>query len=227
MIIGYFFNKILVNCSGGPESLIEPIKKMYSVSSVPLSVKANAGMPELVDGKVVFKQDPEQFSSYTRNFIDNGVRLIGGCCGTTPELISAIKKELGEIKVPYLDLKFSSTIASAFNFIILSVNQEYSIQKLSLKEPDLVNALKKGDFDEIIEFVRDYESESVDYLLVDFGDIGECFDIWGFVISFSMSIKRPIIIKSESTEVLYKFLRYYPGKAGWFYRITLKYLFHN
>jgi len=199
------------NCSGGPDSLIEPIKKMYSVASVPLSVKANAGMPELINGEVVYKQKPEEFSSYTKEFVENGVRLIGGCCGTTPEFISAIKKELDEIRTPDLELKLSSTIASAYNYIVLSKNKKYSVKKLSLKEQNAVNMLKNGDFDNLI---RDYRSEDMDYLLIDFGNMNETFDVWGFISKFSMSIKSPVIIKSESTEILYKFLRYYPGKVG-------------
>ena len=199
------------NCSGGPDSLIEPIKRMYSVASVPLSVKANAGMPELVSGEVVYKQNPEQFSSYTKEFVENGVRLIGGCCGTTPEFISALKKELAEIRTPYLELKFSSTIASAYNFIVLSKDKEYSSKELSLKDDNAVNMLRNGDFDSLI---RDYRSKSIDYLLIDFGNINESFDVRGFVSKLGLLIRSPVIIKAESTEILYKFLRYYPGRVG-------------
>jgi len=199
------------NCSGGPDSLIEPIKRMYSVASVPLSVKANAGMPELVNAEVVYKQTPEEFSSYTKEFVENGVRLIGGCCGTTPEFIKAIKKALNEIKTPELELKFSSTIASAYNYLVLSKNKEYSVKKLLLYEENAVNMLINGDF---LKLIRDYKSESADYLLLDFGNINDTFDVWGFVSIFGVYIKRPVIIKSESTEILDKFLRYYPGRVG-------------
>ena len=199
------------NCSGGPDSLIEPIKKMYSVASIPLSVKANAGMPTLVNGEAVYKQKPEHFSSYTKEFVENGVRLIGGCCGTTPEFISAIKKELDKIKAPDLELKSSSTIASAFNYLVLSNNKEYSVQELSLKEDNAVTMLKNGDF---YNLIQDYRSANMDYLLIDFGKMDEPFDILGFISNISFSIKKPLIIKAESTEILYKFLRYYPGKVG-------------
>lgn len=199
------------NCSGGPDSLIEPIKKMYSVAAIPLSVKANAGMPELVNGEAVYKQKPEQFSSYTKEFVENGVRLIGGCCGTTPEFISAIKKELDEIKAPDLELKPSLTIASAFNYLVISKNKEYSVEKLSLKEDNAVNMLKNGDY---YNLLRDYKSSKMDYLFIDFGNLNEPFDVSGFINNLSFSVKKPLIIKSESTEILEKFLRYYPGKVG-------------
>lgn len=199
------------NCSGGPDSLIEPIKKMYSVASVPLSVKANAGMPELVNGEVIYHQKPDQFSSYTREFVENGVRLIGGCCGTTPEYIRAIKQELDKIQPPDLKLKFSSTLASAYNYINILKNNGCSSKKILLKDYMAESNAENDIFEKLI---RDNRTERVDCFLIDFEDIDETFDIWGFVSKFSLSIKRPVIIKSELTEILSKFLRYYPGKAG-------------
>ena len=196
------------NCSGGPDSLIEPIKKMYSVASIPLCAKANAGMPELVNGEVIYQQKPEQFSSYTKEFVENGVRLIGGCCGTTPEFIRAIKKDLAEIETPELELNFKPTIASAFNHLVLSQDKDYSVKKLS---QDAVTTLINGDFSSLI---REFKSERIDYLLLDFGDINVTFDVRSFASQFGLLIKKPVMIKSESTEILYKFLRYYPGRAG-------------
>jgi len=199
------------NCSGGPDSLLEPIKKMYSVASIPLSVKANAGMPELLNGEAVYKQKPEQFSSYTKEFVENGVRLIGGCCGTTPEFISAVKKELDVIKAPDLAIKSSFSIASAFNHLVLSKEKEYAVQELLLKENNVATMLKNGDY---YNLLRDYRSANMDYLLIDFGNMDETFDVWGFISNISYLIKKPLIIKSESAEILDKFLRYYPGRVG-------------
>ncbi|ODA41025.1 homocysteine S-methyltransferase family protein [Desulfosporosinus sp. BG] len=197
------------NCSGGPDSLIEPIKKMYSVASIPLCVKANAGMPVLDDdGNVIYHQKPEQFSSYTKEFIENGVRLIGGCCGTTPEFIVEIKKALAELETPELKFKFNPTIASAYNHLILSPDKNYSVKRLS---PEAVTLLIKGNFSTL---VKESKSEDFDYLLLDFGNIDISFDVWSFASEFGLLIKKPVMIKSESPEILYKFLRYYPGKAG-------------
>jgi Methionine synthase I (cobalamin-dependent), methyltransferase domain len=199
------------NCSGGPDSLIEPIKRMHSVASVPLSVKANAGMPELVNGEVVYHQKPEQFSTYTREFVENGVRLIGGCCGTTPEYIRAIKQELEQIQAPDLDLKLRPTLASAYNFIDLSKDGEYSVKKILFKDYTTVSSPENADFDRLI---RENRAERVDCLLIDFEDVNETFDVWDFASKFNLSIKRPVIIKSDSSEILIKFLRYYSGRVG-------------
>ncbi|MDR3602605.1 MAG: homocysteine S-methyltransferase family protein [Desulfosporosinus sp.] len=196
------------NCSGGPDSLIEPIKKMHSVVSIPLCVKANAGMPELVKGQVIYRQKPQQFSLYTKEFVENGVRLIGGCCGTTPEFIVEIKKALAELETPELTLKLNPTITSAYNHLVLSPDKNYSVKKLSQED---VTTLINGNFSSL---VQECKSEQLDYLLLDFGTINATFDVWSFASKFGLLIKKPVMIKSESPEMLHKFLRYYPGKAG-------------
>lgn len=197
------------NCSGGPDSLLEPIKKMHGVVSIPLSVKANAGMPELVAGEAVYKQKPEQFSAYTKEYVEHGVRLIGGCCGTTPEFISALRKELNEIKVPDLELRSNTMIASAFSYLELS-NKELSIEKLFINN-DLRDVLKKGDF---YSLLQDYKAAKMDCLFIDFGDMNVTFDVWEFISTISYLVKKPLIIKCDSLEIVDKILRYYPGRVG-------------
>lgn len=199
------------NCSGGPDSLLEPIKRMHSVTSIPLVVKANAGMPELVNGEAVYRQKPEQFSSFAKEFVENGVRLIGGCCGTTPEFIKSLKKELEQIIAPTLELKSSSTIASPFNYLDLSNNDNYSFEELSFKEGNKANMLKNGDF---YDLIRDYKTAKMDFLLIDFNDLNETFDIKEFISNISFLIKKPLVVKAESIEIIDKFLRYYPGRVG-------------
>jgi methionine synthase I (cobalamin-dependent) len=196
------------NCSGGPDSLVEPIKKMYSVASVPLCVKANAGMPELVKGEVIYHQKPEQFSSYTKEFVENGVRLIGGCCGTTPEFIRELKKTLAEIETPELSLKSTTALASAYNHLVLSQDKECNAKRLS---PDEVTQILNGNFSSLLLACR---SEPIDYLFIDFDTVEETFDVGDFVGQFGLSIRKPVVIKSRSAEIIDQFLRYYPGRAG-------------
>lgn len=199
------------NCSGGPDSLLEPIRKMYSVASIPLSVKANAGLPELVEGEAVYKQKPEEFSAYTQEFIENGVRLIGGCCGTTPEFIAALKKELSKLQAPNLQQRSTCGIASPFNHLDMADSREYEGKTLSFQEDNMVDALKTGDF---YGLLRNYKSQAMDYLVIDFGEKDLSFDVWEFVANLSFLIKKPLIIKSESMDLVDKFLRYYPGRVG-------------
>ena len=74
-----------VNCSVGPAGMLETIERMARVAHVPLSAQPNAGRPREIEGRNIYLSSPEYMASYARRFVNNGVRLVGGCCGTTPE----------------------------------------------------------------------------------------------------------------------------------------------
>ena len=80
-----------VNCSVGPAAMLETIERMSQVGTVRLSAQPNAGSPREVEGRNIYLCSPEYMASYARRFINNGVRLVGGCCGTTPDHIKQIK----------------------------------------------------------------------------------------------------------------------------------------
>ncbi len=82
------------NCSVGPEHMGEVIRRLLRVSSVPVFAQPNAGMPQLVDGRTTFPLGPERFAGLTAAFADMGARCLGGCCGTTPAHIAALRQTL-------------------------------------------------------------------------------------------------------------------------------------
>ena len=80
-----------LNCSVGPAPLLESIERMASVTRARLSAQPNAGRPRDIEGRTIYLSSPEYMASYARRFIQKGVRLVGGCCGTTPAHIRAVK----------------------------------------------------------------------------------------------------------------------------------------
>ena len=80
-----------INCSTGPQPILEKLEQMAKVSHIKLSAMPNAGMPKIVEGRSIYLASPEYFAEYAKRFIQTGVSIIGGCCGTTPAHISAIK----------------------------------------------------------------------------------------------------------------------------------------
>ena len=80
-----------VNCSVGPAAMLETVERMARVAAVPLSAQPNAGRPREIEGRNIYLCSPEYMASYARRFIAQGVRLVGGCCGTTPDHIRHIK----------------------------------------------------------------------------------------------------------------------------------------
>lgn len=97
--IGAFLNELPVdilgaNCSVGPQGMLEVISRLAKVAKKPLSAMPNAGMPRLVDGHFVYPSHPSYFAGLVGPFLAHGVRLLGGCCGTTPEHIAAMRDVL-------------------------------------------------------------------------------------------------------------------------------------
>ncbi|HEX7880176.1 MAG TPA: bifunctional homocysteine S-methyltransferase/methylenetetrahydrofolate reductase [Candidatus Eisenbacteria bacterium] len=80
------------NCSVGPQGILDVIERMSSTSRVPLVAQPNAGLPHLVGGRLLYLATPEYFEEYARRLVEAGASLIGGCCGTTPEHIAAIRR---------------------------------------------------------------------------------------------------------------------------------------
>ncbi|HEX3438069.1 MAG TPA: bifunctional homocysteine S-methyltransferase/methylenetetrahydrofolate reductase [Pseudacidobacterium sp.] len=83
-----------VNCSTGPATVLTAIECMSAVSDLPLVVMPNAGMPRAVDGRNIYLCSPEYMASFARKFLKAGVQFIGGCCGTTPNHIRAMKSAM-------------------------------------------------------------------------------------------------------------------------------------
>ena len=80
-----------LNCSVGPQIMLESVKKMGEFTKIPLSAQPNAGFPKLVDGRYIYLCSSDYMAKFSKRFIQAGVRVLGGCCGTTPEHIKTIK----------------------------------------------------------------------------------------------------------------------------------------
>ena len=87
-----------INCSAGPKVALETIEKMAALTSKPLSAMPNAGLPATVEGRNIYLCSPEYMAQYARRFLQAGVRVIGGCCGTTPEHIKQISGEVRSLQ---------------------------------------------------------------------------------------------------------------------------------
>jgi methionine synthase I (cobalamin-dependent) len=80
------------NCGQGIDGFIPICRRMRAVTTLPLWMKANAGLPEIVDGKTVYHQTPEKFAESAKELLAAGANFLGGCCGTTPEYIRVLRE---------------------------------------------------------------------------------------------------------------------------------------
>src|ERR1700756_687325 len=104
------------NCSIGPVAMLDAIERVRAVTTLPLAAQPNAGMPRSVEGRNIYLCSPEYMASYARKFVAAGVRLVGGCCGTTPDHIRVMKSALraGEAKAARVQIATTHSSPRAF-----------------------------------------------------------------------------------------------------------------
>ncbi len=130
-----------INCSVGPVPVLDALERVRAVTTVPLSAQPNAGMPRSVDGRTIFLSSPEYMASYAQKFVDFGVGLVGGCCGTTPKHIHEMKDRLKRKFVP---------TASARKAVVL----EHPVDPPPLRERSrLGRRIADGEFVVMVEIV--------------------------------------------------------------------------
>ena len=82
------------NCGSGIAGYVEICRRLRAAARLPVWIKANAGMPELVDGRPFYRMTPAEFAAFVPALLQAGASFIGGCCGTTPEFIWAVAGEI-------------------------------------------------------------------------------------------------------------------------------------
>ncbi|MGI1658316.1 MAG: homocysteine S-methyltransferase family protein [Desulfitobacterium sp.] len=92
----YGADGIGINCSVGPSEMLPFVETLVNSTQLPILVQPNAGLPKIVDGQTVYDIEPQEFARFIKAMADLGVKWFGGCCGTTPEFIRAIRKVLSE-----------------------------------------------------------------------------------------------------------------------------------
>ena len=132
-----------VNCSVGPAPMLETIARMSRVIDRPLSAQPNAGQPRDVEGRTIYLCSPEYMASYARRFIAKGVRLIGGCCGTTPDHIREIRAAV-RAAAPVAGDKPRAAV--------VTVDREAAVPVVPREQKSrLAHALARGSFVSLVE----------------------------------------------------------------------------
>lgn len=204
-VAAYFFSFIGAdvvgaNCSGGAKQLLDVIKSMSQFSFVPLSTKPNAGLPKVVDGKVVYEDCIVDFESLAEEFVENGVRLYGGCCGTNPEYIKAIAKI-----VKGKEAKFESKAEKRFITSIYSILD--TADKFSIYEFKLTNNFSQ-------EYIFELVGIEEDAILVDIEEDIEKRFLKEFLLESQDFSKKPYIFHIKTKDQADLIDRYYFGVYG-------------
>lgn len=186
-----------LNCSAGPREMLPQIKRLYEISSLPIIAKANAGMPQMVDGKTVYNCPPEEYASYIPALAAAGAKIFGGCCGTDSAHIAAIaaaakQAELAPIAPKYAEFLPCATEKQPF-FLDVETEIGAALEVSEDFEDDLMDALEEDD--DIIA-VSISSKEELD-------NFADC----------QYMISKPLCLVCEDAEILEKALRLYQGRA--------------
>ncbi|MDI6615255.1 MAG: homocysteine S-methyltransferase family protein [Syntrophaceae bacterium] len=206
------------NCSTGPEEMLAFIEAMKPWAKVPLVAKPNAGMPQLIDGVTCFTMGAETFVSFATQFIEKGANLLGGCCGTAPDYIRLLKKEIaGARPVPPVRESISA-ISSARSSLILEGERPLAIVGERINptgKKDLQAELREGKMSLLRSMAREQEKKGAKLLDVNVGmaDIDQKKTMLDAIGALAVASDLPLVIDSSDSEVIEAALRLYPGRA--------------
>ena len=188
-----------VNCSTGPDKMIEIVKTMTEYADVPIVAKPNAGLPKLEDGVTIYDMGPEEFAREMMPLVEAGADVVGGCCGTTPEHIRLLNELL--IEKGYKDLDG--------DFLIIGERINPTGKKA------LQAQLREGSLDMVCEMAESQEEFGASILDVNMGmnGIDEKEMMLKCVNELTLVSNLPLSIDSSHPSVVEAALRIYPGRA--------------
>ena len=216
MLEGMGADAIGVNCSFGPHQLMPTVEKLLKVASVPVILKPNAGLPKSVGGKTVYDVPPEEFAKSVSDMLKKGVRIAGGCCGTTPQYIKALV-ELSNCITPQKITKKNLSVISSYTHTVDFKNRPILIgERINpTGKKRFRQALLENDIDYILKEGVNQQEKGVQVLDVNVGlpDIDEKAMLKTCICELQAILELPLQIDTSDTSALESALRRYNGKA--------------
>ncbi len=207
-----------INCSTGPAEMIPLIKRMMRYAKVPIFAKPNNGLPELIDGNTVYNMTPDEFSDSVRLIVEAGAKAVGGCCGSTPKHIEALKK-----KVRYLgcteEYKVQSRVLASERAVVdISLDDNFIVIGERINptgKKKLQEELRNGKFDIVVSMAEEQTECGAKVLDINMGmnGIDELDMMKKAIYEVTAVTDLPLCIDSSHVDVIEAALRLYPGRA--------------
>jgi methionine synthase I (cobalamin-dependent)/5,10-methylenetetrahydrofolate reductase len=137
-ISSYPVDVVGLNCSVGPKAMLEALEDLKSLTSLPISIQPNAGLPQNIGGRNIYLASPEYMAEYAKRFILTGAAIVGGCCGTNPEHIKAIRRAVHALQpAKRMDVRSAELKVTAPEAVKVIEAQEKSrlMNKLVKRQP--------------------------------------------------------------------------------------------
>ncbi len=204
-----------VNCSLGPDALLPIVRDMVEYSQAPVLVQANAGLPQIVNHQTVYAVGPAEYAQSAARMADMGVTIFGGCCGTEPETIRALRRMLDARRpTPHPALP-RTAFTGAQNMLMMDGGIVVVGEKINPSaSPTVVQALRSGDYDSILSLAIAQQEAGAQMLDINVGlpEIDEAEVLPELVKRIQAVCPLPLIIDSSNPQALEAAVRVYNGK---------------
>jgi 5-methyltetrahydrofolate--homocysteine methyltransferase len=209
-----------LNCATGPKEMNDAVRYLALNSTKEVSVLPNAGLPQNVGGHAVYKLAPAELAEYHKHFVqDYGVRIVGGCCGTTPEHLKAVVDAVSGIEPAKRDVKRVGAASSAYTSVPLDLEPKPLIVAEEMNTTTRVehfrNLVRAKKNDDILALAKKLVNEGSHMLDLCCAIVGE--DEKGYITSIldkiATRVPAPILVDSTEADVVDEALKRIPGRA--------------
>jgi len=215
MLEGMGADAIGVNCSFGPDKLAPIVREYLKYASVPVLLKPNAGLPHSEDGKTVYDTDEATFADITAGLVSEGVRIAGGCCGTTPDYIKALTDRISFVE-PETTTKNYTVISSYTDAVFFGDDPLLIGERINpTGKKRMKEALRSNELDYIYQEGLKQQNAGAQVLDVNVGipEIEEPDVLTKVVYELQSIIDLPLQIDTSDPVAMERALRIYNGKA--------------
>src|SRR5712692_8738793 len=216
----YDVDVIGLNCATGPVEMNDAVRYLGLNSTKHISILPNAGLPQNEGGHAVYKLAPKDLADYHKRFIEEyGVRVVGGCCGTTPDHIRAVVEACANLQPAARDVKPTAAASSAYSSIPLDLDPKPLIVAEEMNTTTRVehfrNLVRSENYDEILALAKKLVNEGSHMLDLCCAIVGE--DEKGYMShvleKIATRVPAPILVDSTEADVIEEALKRIPGKA--------------
>lgn len=216
MLEGLGVDALGVNCSFGPKKLAAVVEEYLKYSSTPVLLKPNAGLPRVVDGKTVYDVLPKEFAIDVAELIKKGVRIAGGCCGTTPDYIKELVSDTKKLQPTIINKKEYSVISSYSHAVIFGKEPILVGERINpTGKKKFKEALKANDINYVLKEGINQQEKGVHVLDVNVGlpEIDEEKMLLTVIQKLQAIVDLPLQIDTSNVLAMESALRAYNGKA--------------
>ena len=204
-----------VNCSLGPKQLLPIVKTITELANVPVIVQANAGLPVIKEGQAVYEMNDEEFFQGVKDFVDLGVSIVGGCCGTNETFIKKICDNIDKLQKKEPKRRKSTIVCSAVKYIDIQGPTIVGERLNPTGRKPLIDAYVSGNNDYVINLALEQSNEGSEILNVNVGvpDLDEERAMKRVIKGIQEVVDVPLQLDSSNVKALEAGLRYYNGRT--------------